>query len=226
MTRHETQSLGPDRGPTRSFPIVISGPSGVGKTSIIERLPEFDPGVRLSVSVTTRPRRAGEVEGRDYHFLTREEFERRRAAGALVEWAEVHGYGYGTPREPVERWLAEGYDALLDIDYQGGLKIKQVYPGAALIFILPPSWSELEARLRGRQSDPEADVARRLDDAAAEIAQAARYDYFVVNSDLELAYEQVLAIVMAERQRVFRLARDVESLIEGARPPAGRPARA
>jgi guanylate kinase len=178
----------------------------VGKSSIVSRLLDLDPKVRLSISVTTRPRRPGEVDSRDYVFLTEDEFERRRAAGALVEWALVHGHLYGTPRESLERWLAEGYEVLLDIDYQGGLKIKQAYPEAALIFILPPSWKDLESRLRGRQSDAEAQVARRLDNAAHELAHAERYDYFVVNAEIELTCQQVKAILIAERQRIIRLA--------------------
>jgi guanylate kinase len=177
----------------------------VGKSSIVSRLIELDPSVRLSVSVTTRPRRPSEVEGRDYLFLNREEFERRRSAGALVESAEVHGCFYGTPREPLDRWLAEGHEVLLDIDYQGGLKIRETYAEAVLIFILAPSWQELEARLRGRGSDAEAQVARRLRNAAHELAHAGRYDFFVVNAEIDAACEQVKAIMNSERQRISRL---------------------
>jgi guanylate kinase len=177
----------------------------VGKSSIVSRLIELDPSVRLSVSVTTRPRRPSEVEGRDYLFLNREEFERRRSAGALVESAEVHGCFYRTPREPLDRWLAEGHEVLLDIDYQGGLKIRETYAEAVLIFILAPSWQELEARLRGRGSDAEAQVARRLRNAAHELAHAGRYDFFVVNAEIDAACEQVKAIMNSERQRISRL---------------------
>jgi len=203
----------PKRRYTRSFPVVISGPSGVGKSSIVSRLIELDPSVRLSVSVTTRQRRPAEVEGRDYVFLTGDEFERRRAAGALMEWAEVHGYLYGTPREPLDRWLAEGREVLLDIDYQGGLKIREAYSEAVLIFILAPSWQELEARLRGRGSDAETQVARRLDNAAREVSHAERYDYFVVNAEIDVACEQVKAIMNSERQRISRLAKGMPSML-------------
>lgn len=209
--------LNPVERLTRSFPIVISGPSGVGKTSIVARVLERDPQLRLSVSVTTRDRRPGEIEGREYVFLAEEEFEQRRTAGNLVEWARVHGRLYGTPREPLERFLGEGYDVLLDIDTQGGQKIRASHAEVALIFILPPSWAELEARLRGRQSDPEAEVRRRLENAAEELAHAARYDYFVVNTDIDHAAEQVSAILVAERNRVARLSGGLKSLTSGSR---------
>jgi guanylate kinase len=190
---------------TRAFPLVISGPSGVGKTSIVERVLAREPGLRLSVSATTRKERAGEVGGQDYWFLSGEEFEARRAASAFVEWAEVHGALYGTPREPLERWLADGHDVLLDIDYQGGLKIKAAHADAVLVFLLPPSWQELKARLRGRRSDADAEVGRRLENAAREIAHTASYDYFVVNAEIDDAVDQVLSVLRAERQRVSRL---------------------
>jgi guanylate kinase len=222
----------------RTFLFVVSGPSGVGKSSIVARVLEQEARLHLSVSVTTRQRRPGEVEGREYCFLTRDEFEHRRSTGALVEWAEVHGQWYGTPREPLTRLLADGYDVLLDIDYQGGLKIRESYPDAALVFVLPPSWDALEARLRGRRSDAESEVQRRLTNAVDEIAHAAGYDYFVVNTDIELAAEQVRAVLAAERQRVARLSGGLSSLLGdprqappggpvgkvlgGARPPAGR----
>jgi guanylate kinase len=195
----------------------------VGKSSLIDRLATTDRGLRLSISVTTRAQRPGEVEGREYHFVDRARFELLRAGGALVEWAEVHGRLYGTPRDPLERWLADGYDVLLDIDYQGGIKIKESYPAAVLIFLLPPSWKDLEARLRGRQSEAEAEIEQRLRNAAAEIAAGDRYDYFVINTELERAYAQAAAIVEVERQRVARLAHGLASLLpDGPPAPAGR----
>ena len=208
---------------TRSFPIVLSGPSGVGKTSIVAALLARDPALRLSVSVTTRGRRASEVAGRDYTYVTREEFAALESAGALVESATVHGRAYGTPREPLERWLAAGCDVLLDIDYQGGLRIKAVHPDAVLIFLLPPSWQELETRLRGRRSDAEAEVHRRLQNAAREIAEGERYDYFVVNAALDGAVAEVVAIIAAERRRSARRQIGFGALI-GAPAPAAPPA--
>lgn len=190
---------------TRAFPLVISGPSGVGKTSIVDRVLASEPELRLSISATTRKQRSGEVSGRDYWFLSGAEFEARRAAAAFVEWAEVHGALYGTPRQPLEQWLSEGRDVLLDIDYQGGLKIKEAYTEAVLIFLLPPSWHELEARLRGRRSDADAEVGRRLENAAREIAHAGSYDYFVVNTEIDDAVDHVLSVLRAERQRVSRI---------------------
>jgi guanylate kinase len=206
---------------TRPFPIVLSGPSGVGKSSIVTQLLERDAALRLSVSVTTRSRRGNEVAGRDYTYVSREDFVALDAAGALVESAVVHGQAYGTPRGPLERWLAAGCDVLLDIDYQGGLRIKEVYPEAVLVFLLPPSWQELEARLRGRRSDPEAEVNRRLANAASEIAHGERYDYFVVNAALESAVAEVQAIIAAERRRSARCGVGF-SVLTGA-PPSAEP---
>ena len=203
---------------TRCFPIALSGPSGVGKTSIVSVLLGRDSSLRLSVSITTRARRASELAGRDYTYVTREEFAALESAGALVESAAVHGQAYGTPREPLERWLAAACDVLLDIDYQGGLRIKEVYRDAVLIFLLPPSWQELESRLRGRRSDPEAEVNRRLQNAAREIAEGERYDYFVVNAALDGAVAEVEAIIAAERQRSARRQIGFGALI-GAPPP-------
>ncbi len=212
------RSTMPDRL-TRPFPIAISGPSGAGKSSIVARLLAADAWLRLSVSVTTRPKRSGEVVGRDYTYVSRGEFATLAASGALVESAEVHGNGYGTPRQPLEEWLAAGLDVLLDVDYQGGLKIKAVYPDAVLIFLLPPSWRDLEARLRGRNSDAEPEVEKRLRNAAREIAEGERYDYFVVNADLDRAVAEVATIIAAERQRSTRLESGFGVLI-GAPPRA------
>ncbi len=204
---------------TRPFLVVISGPSGVGKSSVVARLLARDPQLKLSVSLTTRAQRAGEVAGRDYTYVGGEEFAELKRAAALVESAEVHGHWYGTPRAPLERWLAAGNDVLLDIDYQGGLQVKAAFPDSVLVFLLPPSWAALEMRLRGRKSDADAEVDRRLANAAHEITHGERYDYFVVNAVLEHAVEAITAIIAAERQRCARRQADFGPLI-GA-PPAG-----
>ncbi len=191
--------------PSRAFPIVISGPSGVGKSTLVEALLAGDRCLRLAVSATTRAARAGEVDGRDYHFVSEEEFARQRAAGAFVEHAEVHGHWYGTLSSELDDWLQQDIDVLLDVDYQGERAIDAAYPESISLFVLPPSLEHLEARLRGRRSDSEATIARRLAKASREMAEAGRYDYAVVNSERAAAIARVRAIVTAERQRVTRL---------------------
>jgi guanylate kinase len=185
----------------------------------VERVLRADSGIRLSLSVTTRPPRAGEKAGEDYTFVERAEFDRRIAAGAFLEWAEVHGERYGTPRAPIEEHLAAGIDVLMEIDVQGAMQVQHAYADACLIFILPPSWAALAARLRGRGRDGEEEVQRRLAIAAQEIAEAPNYDYAVVNSDLEGAADEVLGILAAERRRLRRLARPLNAVL-GAPPPS------
>ncbi len=194
--------------PTRLSPplyVVLSGPSAAGKSTIVRRLLAEDPEVRLSVSVTTRPPRPGERDGREYHFVDREEFLRRRAAGEFVEWAEVHDHLYGTPHRALAECSAAGVDALFDIDFQGGLAIKRAYPVAVAIFLLPPSMAVLERRLRQRASDDQAQIALRLEVAGREMAQAEHYDFVVINDELERTYAQVTAILQSERLRVARI---------------------
>lgn len=198
---------------TRTIPFVISGPSGVGKTTVVERVLQADPGLRLSLSVTTRPPRAGERPGEDYTFIQREEFDRRIAAGAFLEWAEVHGQRYGTPRAALEQHLAAGFDVLMEIDVQGAMQVQKAFPEACLIFILPPSWTALAERLRARGRDGEEEVQRRLAIAAREIAAAPRYDYAVMNADLETAVAEILQILAAERRRLRRLAAPLTELL-------------
>jgi guanylate kinase len=159
-----------------------------------------------SVSATTRAPRPGEVDGKDYTYLDRAEFERRLAAGEFLEHAEVHGQHYGTPRHFVEDAVARGRIVLLNIDVQGGLAIKAKHPDGVYIFVYPPSLASLEARLRARSTDDDAEIARRLGNAPGEMARWREYDYVVVNEDLATALSQVSAIVEAERARVGRLA--------------------
>lgn len=187
---------------------IVSGPSGAGKTSIAAPVLAALDRISMSVSVTTRKPRAGEVDGVDYHFIDEGEFERRVAAGEFAEWAVVHGFRYGTSRNAIDRAIDDGRDLLLDIDVQGAAQIKRVYPDAVSVFLMPPSRERLEERLRGRGTDDEGTVQRRLEGACREIASMAGYDYVIVNDVLPAAVEQFLTIVRAERCKVARIRRD------------------
>jgi guanylate kinase len=191
----------------RGILFILSAPSGAGKTTISARALRQIDGLEMSVSCTTRAPRAGERDGGDYTFLDRAEFERRRSEGAFAEWAEVHGFLYGTPRAPIENALAGGRDTLLDIDVQGARQMKQRYADDAVaVFVLPPSEVELERRLRARGTDPGEVIRRRLERARAEMEEYRRYDYAVVNRDVEESVRLFAGIVAAERVRVSRLA--------------------
>jgi guanylate kinase len=184
--------------------VVISGPSGVGKSSFVRQLVDADADLVYSVSATTRARRAHEVEGQDYFYLDRGEFQRRVEAGAFVEWAEVHGELYGTLRSQTDGSLRSGKNVLLDIDVQGGRAVRKIYRDAVLIFLLPPSLQSLEARLRGRGTDSEDRIRLRLENAQREMALVTEYDYVVVNDELEKAYRQIASILVAETCRPSR----------------------
>lgn len=177
--------------------LVLSAPSGAGKTTLVHRLRAEFPDIGYSVSCTTRAPREGEADGRDYIFLSRQAFEERRAAGGFAEWAEVHGNLYGTPLAPVRDMLARGQDVLFDIDVQGAAQLKLNLDGASFIFILPPSMEELERRLRLRGQDDEAVIERRLANARRELREAAWYDALVVNDDLDAAYDRLRAAYVA-----------------------------
>ncbi len=179
--------------------VVLAGPSGVGKSSVVARLRELYPQLWFSVSVTTRARRPGEVDGRDYRFVSPAEFNRMVGAGELLEWAEIHGgtHRSGTPREPVERRLASGQPALLELDLQGARAVREAMPEALGVFIEPPSWDELVIRLRGRGTEPADVIERRLATAREELAARAEFDAAIVNDDLQRTAERLLDLLTA-----------------------------
>jgi len=185
----------------RGLLVVVSGPSGVGKGTICEVLCRRNDRISLSISATTRSPRAGEVDQVHYYFTTPERFREMIARGELLEWAEVYGDYYGTPRAPVARMLESGRDVILEIDVQGALQVKERTPGAVLIFVWPPSPAELERRLRGRAKDSEEQIARRLEWARTELQAVPKYDYVVVNDQVEDAVCKVEAIMVAEKCR-------------------------
>lgn len=186
----------------RGLMLVLSSPSGAGKSTIARNLLEHVSGFQISVSVTTRPRRGSEIEGVHYHFKTQREFEIMRDNDELLEWAEVHGNFYGTPRRPVEEAIAAGRDMLFDIDWQGAEQLREKMRGDIVsIFILPPTMGELLARLHRRAEDTPETIEKRLKNAHFEIEQWREYDYVVVNDDLSRAFQSVKSIVEAERLR-------------------------
>ena len=190
----------------RGLMLVLSSPSGAGKTTLSRMLLKADRNIELSVSVTTRPRRRGERHGRDYHFIDRARFDAMVKKGELLEWAEVFGHCYGTPRLPVQKALRAGRDVLFDIDWQGTQQLKeQARDDLVSVFILPPGHDELERRLKTRAQDSNEVVARRMAKAASEISHWPEYDYVIVNNELGRAVEQVSAILEAERARRTRL---------------------
>ena len=204
MSVRPTSLAGPVR--RRGLMFVLSSPSGAGKTSISRRLLERHQDISLSVSVTTRAPRPGEVDGVHYHFIDRPAFERMAANGDLLEHAEVFGRHYGTPRGPVEAALADGRDVLFDIDWQGTQQLAEnARDDLVAVFILPPTAAELERRLRTRAQDSDEEIARRMSKAAGEMSHWPEYDYVIVNADFETSVAQTDAILTAERLRRRRL---------------------
>jgi guanylate kinase len=205
MSRAARQPDAPSTIPRRGFLLVLSSPSGAGKTTITHRLIERDPTLSLSVSVTTRPPRPGEVDGADYHFIDQARFDHMVAAGELLEHATVFGHCYGTPRRPIEQAIAAGHDIVTDIDWQG---TQQLAGGLASdvvsVFVLPPDTAALEARLKQRAQDSPAIVASRMAKSAEEMSHWSEYDYVIVNRDLDDSVAEALAIVTAERLRRTR----------------------
>ncbi len=195
------------------FPVVVSAPSGTGKTTICRRIAGSYPGARYSVSATTRPPREGEVDGQDYHFLDEETFQSWIKEGKFCEWAVVYGHHYGTIREQLENALAEGFKVIMDLDVNGGKAIRRLYAGGVLVYLLPPSEGALKERLVGRHTEESGAIERRLEDARGELDHIGDYHYVVVNQSVESTVEQIKSILAAEQCRVER--QDLEKLLRG-----------
>jgi len=194
---------------------VLTAPSGAGKTTLLDMLLRAVPLLEYSVSVTTRPPRRGEVDGEDYSFTTRAEFEKLLAEGEFLEHAVVYDNYYGTRRSVIERALSAGKDIILDIDARGALQVMEKNYPAVCVYIMPPSIEELEKRLKGRKTDSEEVIRKRLSLAREEMGYAERYDYVVVNDDLQAAFEGLRAIILAERLRVARSLEEIERIARG-----------
>ena len=194
--------MGAENIKRRGVMLVLSSPSGAGKSTIARNLLAQDKNLELSVSVTTRERRGSEIDGTHYHFISEKDFERKRDSDALLEWAVVHGNFYGTPRDAVDQAMGEGRDMLFDIDYQGGQQLmEKARTDVVSVFLLPPSMTELKSRLVRRAEDAEEVIAKRLANALEEIPHWREYDYVVVNDDLDRAFNEVQSILTAERLR-------------------------
>jgi guanylate kinase len=198
---------------SRGLLFIVSAPSGAGKTTLVERLVEQVPGLRMSRSYTSRAAREGETPGVDYNFVTRPRFEEMVASGDFLEWADVFGNFYGTCASDTERLLAAGDDVVLVIDVQGARKVRQRGVETTTVFVMPPSFGVLERRLRGRSKDDEAAIQRRLQVAREEVASFTEYNYLVVNDELTAAVDRLRSIVVAERVRLERMRSEVETII-------------
>lgn len=200
----------------RGLMLVLSSPSGAGKSTIARNLLRDDPDITLSVSVTTRARRGSEIDGKDYHFISEREFEIMRDNGRLLEWAEVHGNYYGTPFDPVQQAMDEGRDMLFDIDWQGALQMFEAARADIVsIFILPPSMAELRNRLIRRAEDAEDVIERRLENSKVEMQHWNEYEYPLINDDLDACFADVKAILRAERLRRDRRAAGMAGFVDG-----------
>ena len=197
MSKQETSPYGIER---KGIMLVISSPSGAGKSALSRRLLETDSRLRLSVSATTRPPRPGETEGKDYFFVSKEDFDAQVKAGEFLEHAKVFDYAYGTPKEPILTQLKNGHDVLFDIDWQGTQQLKASMGAEVVsVFILPPSIAELEQRLKKRAQDSDEVVARRMAKASDEASHYAEYDYIIINDDIDRATQELTSILLAER---------------------------
>jgi guanylate kinase len=192
---------------------IVSAPSGTGKTTLVERLVQCSPGLRMSRSYTSRPARSGEQDGVDYNFITREQFEAMVRTGQFLEWADVFGNYYGTAAADTDALLTRGEDVVLVIDVQGARQVRSRGIETIGIFVLPPSAAVLEQRLRGRSKDSEEQIRRRLQVASDEVNEYAQYEYVVINDEIEAAVGRLQAIVGAERARVKRMREDAETVI-------------
>lgn len=194
--------------------LILSAPSGAGKTSLCRELFKSFPDMKESVSYTTRTPRAGEVEGEAYHFVSNEVFERMVAEDAFAEWAEVHGNRYGTALRTLEDARKNGVDLVLDIDCQGALKLKEQFDGGVFVFIMPPSMEELRRRLEHRSSDAQEVIERRIARAADEIKESRWYDFIIINDNFEVACQELAAIVISQRRKTFRMMEKVGKLFD------------
>jgi guanylate kinase len=191
---------------------IVSAPSGAGKTTLVERVVEQTPHLKMSRSYTSRPARQGEIDGVDYNFVTRPRFEAMMAAGEFLEWADVFGNLYGTSDADTSRVLAAGEDVVLVIDVQGARKVRRCGVEAITVFVMPPSYAALEQRLRGRSKDTEEAIQRRLEVAREEVASFEEYDFIVINDELSSAADRLRAIVLAERARLKRMRGTAETI--------------
>ena len=193
---------------------ILSGPSGVGKDTVIKRLFEREPNLKYSVSMTTRDKRPGEEEGVDYFYKTKEEFEQLMEQGELLEYAKYVDNYYGTPRRYVEEMLEKGYNVFLEIEVQGALQVKESFPDGVFIFLIPPSLEELKRRIIGRGTETEESVMNRLQEAQKELKMMGEYDYLVVNDDVEVAVDNILSIIESEHCKKERVIHQYKSLLE------------
>jgi guanylate kinase len=192
---------------------VVSAPSGAGKTTVVERVIQLMPDLRMSRSYTSRPARPGETDGVDYHFVSRDRFEAMIAGDQFLEWADVFGNFYGTSTVDTERALAAGIDLVLVIDVQGARQVRRHRPSVASVFVLPPSFEVLESRLRGRSKDSEEQIRRRLETARREVVAVPEYDYVVVNDEIDACVERLRAVIVAERAKPDAMGGEVASIL-------------
>ncbi len=206
-------SSAPTAVPRRGLLFIVSAPSGSGKTTLVERLVEQTPHLKMSRSYTSRPARAGETDGVDYNFVTRDRFEAMAAAGEFLEWAPLYGHLYGTCAADTEAMLAAGSDVVLVIDVQGARKVRASGLETSTVFVMPPSLAVLEQRLRGRRKDADPEIQRRLEVARIEVAAFSEYDFVIVNDEVTAAVDRLRSIVIAQRARLKRMHAQAETIV-------------